>query len=81
MADLLRHRLLRGSFIPPAEIRELRELTRPDRVWSKSAAGRSIGCALEDYFDRLHAEHLRHHVQRLEQLDYTVTPAPKQAAS
>jgi transposase len=28
LADLLRHGLLRGSFIPPAAIRELRELTR-----------------------------------------------------
>jgi transposase len=28
LADLLRHGLLRGSFVPPAPIRELRELTR-----------------------------------------------------
>ncbi|HSH78558.1 MAG TPA: transposase [Herpetosiphonaceae bacterium] len=28
MADLLRHGLLRGSFIPPRPLRELRELTR-----------------------------------------------------
>jgi transposase len=28
VADLLRHGLLRASFIPPREIRELRELTR-----------------------------------------------------
>jgi len=28
LADLLRHGLLRGSFIPPATIRELREVTR-----------------------------------------------------
>lgn len=28
LADLLRHGLLRASFIPPREIRELRELTR-----------------------------------------------------
>lgn len=28
LADLLRHGLLRGSFIPPAPIRELRKLTR-----------------------------------------------------
>jgi Transposase len=28
LADLLRHGLLRASFIPPLEIRELRELTR-----------------------------------------------------
>jgi transposase len=28
LADLLRHGLLKGSFIPPAPIRELRELTR-----------------------------------------------------
>lgn len=28
LADLLRHGLLKGSFIPPREIRELRELTR-----------------------------------------------------
>src|SRR5205807_6513867 len=28
LADLLRHGLLKASFIPPPEIRELRELTR-----------------------------------------------------
>jgi transposase len=28
LADLLRHGLLRGSFIPPAPIRDRRELTR-----------------------------------------------------
>jgi transposase len=28
LAELLRHGLLKASFIPPAEIRELRELTR-----------------------------------------------------
>lgn len=28
LADLLRHGLLKASFIPPREIRELRELTR-----------------------------------------------------
>jgi transposase len=28
LADLLRHGLLKASFIPPVEIRELRELTR-----------------------------------------------------
>src|ERR1700753_2453864 len=28
LADLLRHGLLKASFIPPLEIRELRELTR-----------------------------------------------------
>jgi transposase len=28
LADLLRHGLLRGSFLPPAAIRELRDLTR-----------------------------------------------------
>src|SRR5205085_209513 len=28
LATLLRHGLLRGSFIPPREVRELRELTR-----------------------------------------------------
>ena len=28
LADLLRHGLLKASFIPPAPIRELRELTR-----------------------------------------------------
>jgi hypothetical protein len=28
LADLLRHGLLRASFIPPLPIRELRELTR-----------------------------------------------------
>ena len=34
-----------------------------------------------DYFDRLDAARLeRHHVHRLEQLGYTVTLAPKEAA-
>jgi transposase len=28
IADLLQHRLLKGSFIPPSPIRELRDLTR-----------------------------------------------------
>jgi transposase len=29
IADLLQHGLLRGSFVPPPEIRQLRDLTRP----------------------------------------------------
>jgi transposase len=35
LADLLRHGLLRASFIPPLEIRELRELTHYRRTLSK----------------------------------------------
>jgi transposase len=38
LADLLRHGLLRSSFIPPLEIRELRELTRYRQTLIKEAA-------------------------------------------
>src|SRR2546428_13670298 len=31
IAELLEHGLLRGSFVPPAPLRELRQLTRPRR--------------------------------------------------
>lgn len=38
LADLLRHGLLKASFIPPAEIRELRELTRYRQTLVKEQA-------------------------------------------
>jgi transposase len=38
MADLLRHGLLKASFIPPREIRELRELTRYRQTLVKTQA-------------------------------------------
>ncbi len=38
LADLLRHGLLKASFIPPVEIRELRELTRYRQTLVKEAA-------------------------------------------
>jgi transposase len=38
LAELLRHGLLRASFIPPAEIRELRELTRYRQTLVKDQA-------------------------------------------
>ena len=44
IADLLRHGLLKGSFIPSAELRALRDLTRYRRGWATSASVRSIGC-------------------------------------
>jgi transposase len=44
LADLLRHGLLRASFIPPAPIRAIRELTRYRKRSSRSALTRRIGC-------------------------------------
>jgi hypothetical protein len=38
LADLLRHGLLKASFIPPHEIREVRELTRYRQTLVKSQA-------------------------------------------
>jgi transposase len=38
LAELLRHGLLKASFIPPAEIRELRELTRYRQTLVKDQA-------------------------------------------
>ena len=47
IADLLRHGLLRGSFIPPVPQRDLRDLTRQrgprGAPWSRSEPGWSIG--------------------------------------
>src|SRR5437588_2888851 len=37
IADLLRHGLLKASFIPPKPIRELRDLVRTRLSWCKSA--------------------------------------------
>jgi len=45
LAGLLRHGLLRGSFIPPKEIRQWRELTRLRRTYTESLA---------DYKRRIH---------------------------
>jgi hypothetical protein len=40
IADLLQHRLLRGSFAPPKEMRELRDLTRYRMsLYQRSCAG------------------------------------------
>jgi transposase len=35
IADLLRHGLLRASFVPPTPIRELRDLTGIERAWRR----------------------------------------------
>jgi transposase len=50
VAELLEHGLLRGSFIPPVEIRDLRELTRYRRqlVHTHSAEGHRLQKVLED---------------------------------
>ena len=45
LAGLLRHGLLRGSFIPPKEVRQWRELTRLRRTYTESLA---------DYKRRIH---------------------------
>ena len=45
LAGLLRHGLLKGSFIPPKEIRQWRELTRLRRIYTESLA---------DYKRRVH---------------------------
>jgi len=45
LAGLLRHGLLKGSFIPPDHIREIRELARLIKVYTESAA---------DYKRRIH---------------------------
>jgi len=49
LAELLEHGLLRGSFVPPAAIRELRDLTRyrkrpvPDPCLGRSARSEDPG--------------------------------------
>ena len=50
LAELLEHGLLRGSFVPPAPIRELRDLTRYRKrlIQAHSAAGQHIHKTLED---------------------------------
>jgi len=50
IADLLRHGLLRGSFVPPKPIRELRALTRHRKTWvrEKARAINRIQKVLED---------------------------------
>jgi transposase len=50
LAELLEHGLLRGSFVPPAPIRELRDLTRYRKrlIQTHSAEGQRIQKTLED---------------------------------
>ena len=50
LAELLEHGLLRGSFVPPAEIRELRDLTRYRRrlIQTHSSECQRIQKTLED---------------------------------
>jgi transposase len=50
LAELLEHGLLRGSFVPPAAIRQLRDLTRYRKrlIQTHAAEGQRIQKALED---------------------------------
>jgi transposase len=50
LAELLEHGLLRGSFVPPAEIRQLRDLTRYRKrlIQAHTAEGQRIAKTLED---------------------------------
>jgi transposase len=50
LAELLEHGLLRGSFVPPAPIRELRDLTRYRKrlIQAHSSEGQCIQKTLED---------------------------------
>jgi transposase len=50
LAELLEHGLLRGSFVPPAPIRELRDLTRYRKrlIQAHSSEGQRIQKTLED---------------------------------
>lgn len=50
LAELLEHGLLRGSFVPPAEIRELRDLTRYRKrlIQTHTSEGQRIEKTLED---------------------------------
>jgi transposase len=50
LAELLEHGLLRGSFVPPAAIRELRDLTRFRKplIQAHSAEGQRVQKTLED---------------------------------
>jgi hypothetical protein len=45
LAELLEHGLLRGSFVPPAPIRELRELTRSRKQLIEQRARVGLGRA------------------------------------
>ncbi|MER3417935.1 MAG: IS110 family transposase, partial [Chloroflexota bacterium] len=55
LAELLEHGLLRGSFVPPAAIRELRDLTRYRKrlIQSHTAEAQRIAKTLEDAGIRL----------------------------
>jgi transposase len=55
LAELLEHGLLRGSFVPPAAIRELRDLTRYRKrlIQARSGEGQRIAKTLEDAGIRL----------------------------
>ena len=50
LAELLEHGLLRGSFVPPRVIRELRDLTRYRKrlVQAHTSEGQRIAKILED---------------------------------
>ena len=50
LAELLEHGLLRGSFVPPAAIRELRDLTRYRKrlIQAHAAEGQRVQKTLED---------------------------------
>ena len=50
LAELLEHGLLRGSFVPPPAIRELRDLTRYRKrlIQAHAAEGQRIHKTLED---------------------------------
>ncbi len=55
LAELLEHGLLRGSFVPPAAIRELRDLTRCRKrlIQTRTSECQRIGKTLEDAGIRL----------------------------
>ena len=55
LAELLEHGLLRGSFVPPAAIRELRDLTRYRKrlIQTHSSEAQRIAKTLEDAGSRL----------------------------
>ncbi|MCC6494662.1 MAG: IS110 family transposase, partial [Propionibacteriaceae bacterium] len=55
LAELLEHGLLRGSFVPPAAIRELRDLTRYRKrlIQTHTSEAQRIGKTLEDAGIRL----------------------------
>jgi transposase len=64
IADLLALGLIKGSFILPREIRDLKDLTRYQDLGN-------------NYFERLNAAHIqRHHVRMLERLGLKVALEP-----